>query len=96
MILREPLKIRYDKNMLSELINNLLKKARYKILRDGTYFGEIPGARGVWANKKNLEECREELREVLEEWILLKVSGGDKIPGLNLKLPHRARRIQYA
>lgn len=60
--------------MLSDFINRQLQAARYKILEDGTYFGKIPGTKGIWANTKNLEDCREELREVLEEWLLLKVS----------------------
>ncbi|OGF73807.1 antitoxin HicB [Candidatus Giovannonibacteria bacterium RIFCSPHIGHO2_02_FULL_46_20] len=59
--------------MLSEYIEKKLKQANYKILRDRSYFGEVPGLRGVWASARNLEDCRQELREVLEEWLLLKV-----------------------
>ncbi len=57
--------------MLGQFIGKQLKKARYKLLKDGTYFGEIPGLSGVWADAKNLEDCRNELREVLEDWLLL-------------------------
>lgn len=59
--------------MLSEFIVKKLKEARYKFLRDWSYFGEIPGLAGVWTNAKNLEDCREELKEVLEDWLLLKI-----------------------
>jgi len=45
-----------------------MKRARYKLLEDGTYFGEIAGCEGVWANAKKLENCRDELRDVLESW----------------------------
>ncbi|MFU8858621.1 MAG: type II toxin-antitoxin system HicB family antitoxin [Deferrisomatales bacterium] len=41
---------------------------------DGSYYGEIPGFPGVHANASTLEGCREDLEEVLEEWILLRVS----------------------
>lgn len=75
--------------MLTEFIFKQLKKAQYKLLKDGVYFGEIPGLRGVWADAKNLEDCREKLREVLEDWILLKVRSGDKIPGFELKINRR-------
>jgi len=75
--------------MLSEFIGKKLQSARYKILKDGTYFGEIPGVKGVWANASNLEDCRAELREVLEEWVLLKVRSGDKIPGFRLRVDRR-------
>ncbi|MBU2509427.1 type II toxin-antitoxin system HicB family antitoxin, partial [Patescibacteria group bacterium] len=62
--------------MLSEFIAKNLKKARYKILDDNTYFGEIPGLDGVWANAKNLEDCRAELQDVLEGWqVVLPGSG---------------------
>jgi predicted RNase H-like HicB family nuclease len=41
-------------------------------LEDGTWFAEIPGFEGVWANSKTVENCRNELIEVLEEWLILK------------------------
>jgi predicted RNase H-like HicB family nuclease len=60
--------------MLSEYLQAALRHARYEILRDdGTYYGEVPECPGVYANTTILEECREELREVLEEWILFRV-----------------------
>ena len=66
-----------------------LKTARYKILKDGVYFGEIPGLRGVWASAKNLEDCRRELAEVLEDWLLLKIRSHAKIPGFKIKVDRR-------
>ncbi len=58
--------------MLIKFIEKNLAKAKYKMLDDGSYFGEIPCFKGVWANDKNLEKCRTELEEVLEEWLILK------------------------
>jgi len=75
--------------MLSEYIAKKLKGARYKLLKDRTYFGEIPGLRGVWANAKNLERCREELREVLEDWLLLKVRSREAVPGFKIRVDRR-------
>lgn len=57
--------------MLTEYIAKKLRAAEYKLLKDGTYFGEIPGLHGVWANARKLEDCRQELRDVLESWLLL-------------------------
>ncbi len=52
-----------------------MRRAKYEILpSDGSIYGEIPGFEGVYANTDTLEACREELEEVLEEWILLRVS----------------------
>jgi len=64
--------------MISDYIRNKLKTASYKILKDGTYFGEIKGIKGVWANTKTLEKCREELKEVLEDWIVVQIRSGRK------------------
>lgn len=70
--------------MITEFIEKKIKKAKYELLKDGTYFGKIPGLRGVWANAKKLKDCRKELREVLEGWLMLKLRDGDLIPGLKV------------
>jgi predicted RNase H-like HicB family nuclease len=66
--------------MLTEYIHAALRKANYKTLEDGTWFAEIPGFQGVWANGSSVEECRDELREVIEEWLMLKIRDNDPIP----------------
>jgi len=70
--------------MISDYIQNKLELAKYKILEDGTYFGMIKGLRGVWADAKTLEQCREELKEVLEDWLVLQIASGK----LNIKRKH--------
>ncbi|PIR71812.1 MAG: HicB family protein [Candidatus Nealsonbacteria bacterium CG_4_10_14_0_2_um_filter_37_10] len=75
--------------MLSEYIEKKLKTAKYKLLKDGSYFGEIPGLKGVWANARNLEDCRKELQEVLEDWLLLKVRLGERISGFEIRFDRR-------
>lgn len=61
--------------MLTQYIKAAMRHARYEILLlDSTFYGEIPECSGVYANAATLEECREELEEVLEEWILLRVA----------------------
>ena len=60
--------------MLLEYIQAALRRAKYEILPDdGSYYGEIPQCNGVYANADTLEDCREQLREVLEEWVLFRV-----------------------
>lgn len=75
--------------MFTEYIEQRLKYARYKTLKGGLFFGEIPGLKGVWASAKNLENCRDELKEVLEDWILLKVRDGERIPGFSIRFDRR-------
>ncbi len=52
------------------------KKYLHKILDTtvGTWFVEIPGFEGVWANGDTVENCRMELIEVLEEWLILNLA----------------------
>ena len=70
-------------HMLLEHIQAALHHAKYEILPDdGSHYGEIPECNGVYAAASTLELCREELREILEEWVF---SGFIKI-FLNLKL----------
>ncbi len=57
--------------MITPYLSEAMARATYRTLEDGTYFGEIPGVSGVWANEFTLEECQRVLREVLEEWLLL-------------------------
>jgi len=82
--------------MLSDYIAKKLKVAHYKLLADGTYFGEINGLKGVWANHKNLENCRQELKEALEDWLLFKIKEGDSIPGLPVAVDRRRLVKKYA
>lgn len=76
--------------MITEYIQAAMRKARYEILEDGEgFYGEIPGFQGVYSNVETLEECRAELTEVLEGWILLHVSDNTPLPtvdGLNLSV----------
>jgi len=74
--------------MLTKYIQAAMNNARYEILPDdNSYYGEIPGFEGVYANATKLEACREELQEVLEEWLLLRISQHLPLPsidGINL------------
>jgi predicted RNase H-like HicB family nuclease len=66
--------------MLFEYVQKAVEKARYKQLDDGTWYAEIPGFAGVWANGKTVEACRRELWEVLEEWVVLKLRDRESLP----------------
>lgn len=76
---------------MTAYIDAAMRKAKYEILPDdGTYYGEIPGLDGVYANAPTLEECRDELQSVLEDWMLFRLHLGDKLPivdGIDLNVP---------
>lgn len=66
--------------MVVEYIQAAIETAEYKKLEDGSWFAEISEFEGIWANGKSVEECRKELIEVLEEWLILKLKDKDPIP----------------
>jgi len=79
--------------MLTAYIHAAMIAARYEILEDGTYYGEIPGLPGVLAVAETLEACRDELQEVLEGWIILGLRLGHAFPpvgGVELRIEPEA------
>ena len=70
--------------MLTKYIASAMVKAKYEILQeDSSYYGEIPGFEGVYANARDLETCRDELEEVLEEWLFFRISRNLPDPTVN-------------
>ena len=65
--------------MLTEYIQTAMRHATYKMYEDGSFFATIPDFQGVWAHAKTVEACREELREVLEDWLLLSIADHDPL-----------------
>lgn len=58
-----------------------MHRAKYEVLSDdGSFYGEIPGLDGVYANSDSLEACRKQLKEVLEEWIVFRISHDLALP----------------
>ncbi len=78
-----------DKIMFNQYIDKAMQHAHYEQIEDGTYFGWIPGFKGVWANKPTEQECREELREVLEGWILLNIADHTRLK-VRIPNPHQS------
>jgi len=65
---------------LTAYIEAALEMARYDKLEDGSFSGEIPKLKGVIAFSKSLRECERELRSTLEDWILVGLRLGHKLP----------------
>ena len=67
--------------MFEEYIEAALEQGRYELIKDPRpYYGSMPRCRGVWATGKTLEECRKNLQEVLEGWILVRLKKGLTLP----------------
>lgn len=68
--------------MIRQYVEEALRRARYEKLEDGTYCAEVPRLRGVLAIGETLEECRDQLAEVVEEWVLVRVAKRLSVPPL--------------
>jgi predicted RNase H-like HicB family nuclease len=72
--------------MLTEYIEEALRRARYELIDDEEpYYGEVAELKGVWASGKTLEECRENLKEVIEGWILISLKKDLPVPSLGAR-----------
>jgi len=70
--------------MLTHYLKAAMRKAHYEILPDdGEYYGEIPDCKGVYATAPSLEACRDELEEVLEEWVLFRIHRNLALPTID-------------
>ena len=66
--------------MLTAFVVAALREASYEKLDDDTYYGEITGFEGVYANESTLAEGREELRHALEDWTTLGIKLAHHLP----------------
>ncbi len=67
---------------LTAYIEAALELARYEKFEDGSFAGEIPKLPGVVGFGKTLKHCEHELRSTLEDWILVGLRLGHKLPKL--------------
>ena len=65
--------------MFAEYIQASLRHAKYEVLEAGTYMSTVEGLQGVIAIGDTIEECRQDLIEVIEGWIALRLRMGDTI-----------------
>lgn len=67
--------------MITEYIQEALNRAHYDIIDDEEpFYGEVKELKGVWATGKTLEECRKNLKEVIEGWIVVSIKRDLPIP----------------
>lgn len=70
--------------MLTEYVQEALKRAHYEMIDDPDepFYGQVTELPGVWATGTTLEACRDNLKDVVEGWILLSVKKSLPIPKL--------------
>jgi predicted RNase H-like HicB family nuclease len=79
--------------ILTDYVDQAMAKATYDKLEDNSFAGRIPDCVGVVAFGGTLRECENELRATLEDWILIGLRMGHRLPiiadiDLNRNLRH--------
>ncbi len=78
--------------MITEYIQAALSRAKFEIIEDTEpYYGEVPELAGVWATGNTLEECRHNLVEVIDGWLVVRLRRGLPIPPLG---KHRVTELK--
>ena len=78
---RTPPAIR-GQTVITNYISEALHRTRYSVVDGGTFCATVAGLSGVVATGASLEACRDQLAEVVEEWVLVRVSRGLSVPRL--------------
>ncbi len=69
--------------MIQTYIDAAMQRARYELIQDEEpYYGEVFELPGVWATGRTLEECRQNLLEAVDGWLLFRIARGMPIPPL--------------
>jgi predicted RNase H-like HicB family nuclease len=72
--------------MIAEYLNKAMQYARFERIEDGTIFGsfpDLPEFLGFYADADTEEDCRAQLRDVLEGWVLLGIYVHTPIPPID-------------
>ena len=70
--------------VLTSYLDAAMRQAHYELIDGGaTVYAEIHELPGVYATGPTVEDCRTELREVLEEWVLLGLTMRHEIPAVD-------------
>ena len=83
--------------MITEYIAAALDRAKYEIIDDEEpYYGEVPELEGVWATGKTLEECRHNLAEVIDGWLVVRLKKGLLIPPIGKHIVEELTRLEVS
>jgi predicted RNase H-like HicB family nuclease len=83
--------------LITEYIEAALNRANYEIMDDEEpYYEEARELEGVWATGKTLEECRHNLAEVIDGWLVVRLKGGLPIPPLGEHRVEELKRLEVS
>ena len=66
--------------VLSDYLDRALAAAEFDKLEDGAFAGRLPNCPGVLAFGPTLRACERDLRSTLEDWLLVGLKLGHRLP----------------
>jgi len=69
--------------MFTEYVEKAMQQAEYEQMEDGNWWGQVTELRFTWAIAPTLEECKQELRDEVEDWLVFAISRHSPIPTLD-------------
>jgi len=69
--------------VITRFLDRALRRAQYRQVDGGIFCATVRGLRGVIATGPSLQACRDQLTEVVEEWVLVRVTRGLRVPTLD-------------
>lgn len=69
--------------VIQAYIDAAMSRARYELIDDDEpYYGEGPELEGVWASGATPEECRRNLVDAVDGWLLIRIARRLAVPAL--------------
>jgi predicted RNase H-like HicB family nuclease len=69
--------------VFTEYVEKAMQHAEYEQMEDGNWWGQVAELQFTWAIAPTLEECRQELRDEVEDWLVFAIARHSAIPTLD-------------
>ena len=66
--------------MITAYINAAMELAEFEKMENGRYFATVPPCQGFWAEGATIEECKTEMPEIFESWLLAALQHRHHLP----------------
>ena len=66
--------------MITQYVKAAMEMAEFELMENGRYFATIPTCDGFWAEGATIEECKAEMPDIFESWLLVGLQHGHHLP----------------
>ena len=66
--------------MITTYISAAMELAEFELMENGRYFATVPPCQGFWADGATIEECKAEMPEIFESWLLVGLQHNHRLP----------------